>query len=290
MQPPVYLFDTSCFYAVARNSLRQNALTAMRPRIKTSPLAVFEIANLRKGPKDFAKRRAAMLALINSRAEVLRDSPDDAVAAAFGMPKPSGGKFDVKHAIRTLALAQRYEDAISGVYDHAYRVKRSLPVDALEEWKREEALRFATEILAGNSDYRSLLGTSPLESPEAEDRMWKSDFPRHATLVGLAVRAGLLRQYASESADVTEAAAKFAEGFDVLYKGTLEPFVCAYVAYRRRLTPGQEPERNALFDLEFFLHMDSYDPHLSLVTQETIWQEIGQQVLPGRVLSPDEVL
>ena len=298
-----YLLDASCFRAVGGNTCKQEALRSAGDSMTTSILAVVEISNVKPTERDFEKRKAAMRALTSLCPKIIGESPDDIVAAAFGMHRPSDTAFVSLDIARTFELASSYDQALAGVVDRRYGVRRKLNPAAAAEWKKRVHEAFANAIRRGNKDAREFLNDSrslrdilgvadvPAEYTGKTDVLFDSPVAHCLTLMGLAMRAGLLRECEERNnGDFPAAAFEFVPLVLKRYNGKLESYIRMALAYRKWLAPGREPERNAVFDLEYFLHLDAHDINYTFVTTEKKWNQFGADALPGRVMALNDVL
>jgi hypothetical protein len=298
-----YLLDTNCFYAVSKNTSKQQKLRSMESNVTTSGLAVLEIARISRKPGDFEKRKMAMKALYFINPLIHQKTPDDIVARAFGQPEPQIETIDYNSIIRTLLLAKSYVNLIDGVVDPLYRRIYKINPDVLHEWKRSVSSYFTNAVVFGNKKMIEMLVTYLGEKYGILNQKEKRLLSKHLTamssqhekafsftLAGLSVRAGLHTEEQLNHALLSNTIEDLVESAKCKYDGSLDSYVKMYLSFQKYLSPGRTPEKNALFDLEFFLHLDAHGAPYTFVTTELLWLELGKSALPGRVKALEDII
>lgn len=271
--------------------------------VTTSPVAVLEIAKIRPTRGDFERRRRAMQALDFIQPLIHEKTPDDILAQAFGQVMPVTVPIDYFSIIRTILLAGSYEEAVKGVKDPFYHVLRRIDPPLLEAWKGSCANYFTHEVIAGDKKQRKVFESLLQERyPDLDRKQLASRAKelscrtsRHKaaylyTLVGLSVRAGLHTESQLSDALRSDDIDSLVESAKRKYDGSLDTYIKMYLAFREYLSEGRSPEKNALFDLEFLLHLDVPVAGCIFVTTEELWLRLGESVIPGRVVALDSVL
>lgn len=298
-----YLLDTSCFYSVSKNSLKQQKLRSMGSELATSLVAVMEIARITRKPGDFNRRKRAMKALDFISPLIHQRTPDDIVAKAFGQPEPQTEPIDYRAIMRAIILADSYEEAIRGVTDHQQGVTVKIKPELLTEWKQSTSSYFVDTVVSGNERTREIfLNQLQERNPGLNERQLKSlsqELTRMTsrreeaylyTLVGLSFRAGLHTESELIQAISSREINNLTQSAKLKYDGSLESYIKIYLAFQEHVSNGRTPERNALFDLEFFLHLDAHNVKYTFVTTEKLWIELGKSAIPGRVIPLQSIL
>lgn len=298
-----YLLDTNCFYAVRKNKVNQDKFRALSPQITTSIMAIMEIANIERDQKVFLRRKEAMLALSNIEPIVHNITPDDIVAESFGQPSYKPGSINYEEIIWVITHANNYDHAVNGIIDKKRGIRHRLNPQEIKQWKKHFSDFFVGSMVSGNQKtiemLIELLKEQGYEGNERELRkeakllnsmVSSHEKARLYTIAGLAVRAKLFTEEELAEAIETDNMDRFAMEANKKYIGNLEPFIRMYLELQKYISDGRKPEKNSVFDLEFFLHLDAHNTQFTFVTTEDIWIELGSFALPGRVIRLTDLL
>lgn len=298
---PSHLFDTNCFYAISANRKKREHLRALDNPVSTSIIAPLEILRISDDAKDFRKRKSAMEALDYVRANILLESPDSIIRRSFGLP-PEESPIPLAPMIRALLLASSYHEAVSGVTDIQNAQIIKLHPTKIKEWKSDLSSFFTEAVVAGNKQMLQIfLEQLKKLYPEVTERDLKlvskeltahssqKEHSKRNALVGLATRVGLFTVEQLTDALIHDKMNALLDQAFAKYNGLIDPYVTMYLAFQKQMSDGRTPERNALFDLEFFTHLNAHDKEYIFVTTEPFWIEQGKQHLPGRVVTLDSL-
>lgn len=290
-----YLLDANCFYSVSNNQTKKEKLFEIRNQLVISPISILEICRVDKA-KEYIKRKRTLEALKFINVEILQETPDDLVARAFGQPEPqnSGNQVDWKQMINVFLQTKNYDELM-----------KRFNLKLLSNWKKENSQWFTQEIVSGNKtertanikeltekfkekDVKEIKELSTIKAQESS--IGKEGY--YATLCGLSVRAGL-----NSSEDLKNSTKdgiinkEFVRKPFLSYNDNLESFIKMYQGFHFEMSqPGRTPERNALFDLDYFLYLDIYEDKFNFVTTEDFLITVGEKSIPGRVVSLDSIL
>ncbi len=291
-----HILDTNCFYSLAGNAARIKKMKAREPKVATSIIAPLEIARISE--KDFEKRQRAMKALVDCETVIIRENPDSVVRRAFGMdPYQDDRSVDV--LIRAVTEARDFKEATQGFFSPIDKGIVKLHPERIVDWKKELSSHFSQAVVNGNKGMRDLflseveklnLGWNERQEKsfvEVLNAMSSQEaLEREYAIMGLAIRAGALEFESAMKALSTGTGEQLRKQAVDMYNGLLDGFIKVYQEYQSRMSKrGTQPEKNALFDMEFFLHLDAHGSPLTFVTQEDLWVEVGREALPGRVIS-----
>jgi hypothetical protein len=291
---PHYLFDTNCFYAVSGNKSKQKHLAAFDPKPSTSIIAPLEI--LKISEDEFDKRKNAIQALTAIGTNILAENPDSIIRRAFGLPAIAE-TIPIDTMIRALTLANTYEEATTRVSDFENNVFITLHPARIEEWKEQLSAHFTPAVVTGNKGMQSLfLDRLKQLHPDANERGLKKissflnglstehEHSRKNAIAGLSVRAGLFTEQQLFEALQNDRMEQFIQQAVARYNGLVDSYITMYLAFQKKMSDGRTPERNALFDLEFFTHLDAHGVSFTFVTTEDLWLELGNSAINGRVI------
>lgn len=304
-----YLLDTNCFYDISKGSTHdkkiQRKLNSIKESIVICPIVILEIVNCEPKNSDFVNRKRAMAALLNVKSEIYQDTPDDVISKAFSQkPLQLDNKVDWGEIINTFLLANSYSEAKDGVLD--YKNKRTLKLDfeLINQWKQSFQEFFINSIQITNKEARqrvkdilSKYDLDKLTRKELSELILSNSLEGQNVydyiLSGLAVRAGIITEFEYEKLvdanDITTIQ-EFIVRIKKTYNKTLETYLKVFIHYRRTLLKNSySPEKNDIFDLDFFSYMDIFS-NCFFVTSEKQWIENYKTIIPDRVIKFEEFI
>ncbi|MGA3286364.1 MAG: hypothetical protein ABSD46_02945 [Bacteroidota bacterium] len=294
-----YIFDTNCFYAVSTNNDRQKKLKAFTPPPSTSIIAPLEIIKISDDANDFCKRKRAIDTLTTIGTTILSENPESIIRQAFGLPAITEA-IPIEKMIRALTLANSYDEATTGVKDFKNNVIIKLHPAKIKEWKNDLSSYFTQAVVSGNKKMQSVFLDRLKElHPDAKERGLKKIsknltalsneqlHSRNNAIAGLSVRAGLFTVQQLTDALQNNGMEELIQKAVARYNGLVDSYISMYLAFQKKMSDGRTPERNTLFDLEFFTHLDTEGVNYTFVTTEYLWLELGEQALPNRIVHLD---
>jgi len=294
-----YIFDTNCFYAVSANKDRQKELKTFTPLPSTSIIAPLEILKISDDADDFYKRKRAIDTLTAIGTRILSESPDSIIRRAFDLPAITE-TIPIKTMIQALTLANSYNEATAGVNDFENNVVIKLHPAKIKEWKNDLSSYFTQAVVSGNKKMQSVFLDRLKElHPDAKVRGLKKIsknltalsseqlHSRNNAIAGLSVRAGLFTVQQLTDALRYNEMEELIQNAVARYNGLVDSYISMYLAFQKKMSDGRTPERNTLFDLEFFTHLDTEGVNYTFVTTEDLWLELGEQALPNRIVHLD---
>jgi hypothetical protein len=298
----LHLLDTSVFYRIGIGNAK-NLSESVRKKLRATINAPTEIiARMGKvGEADFAKRAAALRAFMDTCGFERSMVPhsDARVARAFGCSAP---------AVEIAALEELTKFALESRSPQEFltELHKQPPAQAnyerVVEWVEELGRYFSDEVNGTAAQQRREAGESADQESGGDASATRSavrarlkaivenPVRRRATILGLAVRAGLVGQ-----AEIVEARKKGAQGDDGLYQdlgakaegyydGSLDFFVDCYAAFHvLLLNLGRQATANDLFDLDQLMFMND-DESTLFVTADRFSCDVVEAARPGRVM------
>jgi len=299
---PHFLFDTNCFYSVSGSTIKQSHLAGFDPKPSTSIIAPLEILKISDDANDFDRRKNAIQALNAIGTNILAENPDSIIRRAFGLPAITE-TIPIDTMIRALTLANSYGEATTRVSDFENNVFITLHPARIKEWKDDLSAYFTQAVVVGNKGMQSLfLNRLKQLHPDANERGLKNvskslnalstehQHSRNNAIAGLSVRAGLFTEQQLTEALQNDGMGQLIQEAVARYNGLVDSYITMYLAFQKKMSDGRTPERNALFDLEFFTHLDAHGRSFTFVTTEDLWLELGNDALNGRVIHLDTLL
>jgi hypothetical protein len=281
-----YFLDTNCFYC--RSGAELASLVQDGSSITTTSLAPLEIACCIHAD-EFQRRKKAMRALRDSGVVIHPQDGDIAVKMAFGLASVH---------LETSIPYRRFIDAMcSSMGCSEYQKK--VNVFELELWKDSQGIRFSNLIAEGDRGAKAEMEkhnpTLPRAKRRAELGRWYTGSEAHSlNVLALAERAGFLTRNELDKYIFKKSSRKIAKRALRAYtvnRSRLDFYLRLMQRFRlRKLEHGGAPEKNALWDCEFFLFMQPNNANQIFVTKEDFWVDLISEIAPTRVLHIDSLL
>lgn len=308
---PKYILDTNIFYTISGNKSQRNKIVRKLQDVKQdliiTPLNILEIANFDGSEEDYHKRKAAMNVINDLNVEIYQDSSDEIITKAFGLqPEQAFTQIELQNIIYAVVHSKGLKNFGDGVFkiegDKITAHIRLFP-KILNKWKKDARKFFNDKINEGNKEIqKDVKETLEFQNGEMEKRVFRqlkkasilksinSEIVYAFMLIGLAERAGKLvnKEYEDlvDNFDINKFIRLLTEILEV-YDNSLEEYITVYLLYRYKTLYGKHPEKNDLFDLEFFSYLNVIEDSI-FVTNEDLWITIDKENELGNVLSYSE--
>lgn len=300
-----FVLDTNIFYKISENPQKRNKrvrdLQEIKENLILTPMNILEIANCDGSNEDYYKRKRAMSVLEDIGANIYLDSSDEVISKAYGVPVTN--KFtndELRRIVFALCNSKSFSDLKNGVDDIENRRTIKLNIELLNEWKKKARSFFNQKVINGNRDIQmeikqkievqdSSMGKKLFRGMKRKEIIKAiSSISVYAyMIIGLAERSGLIQANVYEEICNNFDVVQFESTLSVAlehYDDSLEDYITTYLIYRYKTLYGKHPEKNDLFDLEFFAYLNVIEDS-KFVTGENLWTIIDSEYQLGKVMS-----
>jgi len=302
-----FVLDTNIFYKISENPQKRNKrvrdLQEIKENLILTPINILEIANCDGSNEDYYKRKRAMSVLEDVGANIYLDSSDEVISKAYGVPVTN--RFtdeELRRIVFALCNSKSFSDLKNGVDDVENRRTIKLNIEVLNEWKKNARKVFNQKVVDGNRDIQIEI-KQKLEGQDSsmEKKLFRgmkrkaiikaiSSISVYAyMIIGLAERAGLIQENIYEEIcnnfDIVQFESTLSDALEH-YDDSLEEYITTYLIYRYKTLYGIHPEKNDLFDLEFFTYLNVIEDS-KFVTDENLWINIDLEYQLEKVISYD---
>lgn len=302
-----FVLDTNIFYKISENPQKRNKrvrdLQNIKENLILTPMNILEIANCDGSNEDYYKRKRAMNVLEDIGANIYLDSSDEVISKAYGVPVTNKFTNDELRRIGfALCNSKRFSDLKNGVDDIENRRTIKLDIEVLNEWKKNARSFFNQKVIDGNRDIQMEIKQKIEDQDSSMGKKLFRGMKRKAIIkaissisayaymiIGLAERAGLIQANVYEEIcnnfDIVQFESTLSDALEH-YNDSLEDYITTFLIYRYKTLYGKHPEKNDLFDLEFFTYLNVIEDS-KFVTGENLWINIDSEYQLGKVMSYD---
>jgi hypothetical protein len=273
--------DTNVWYDIGAGSRDPAALKSSGNRLIATPTSFLEIAS-RIDERTFPERKAAAQAVVSHADEIAEDC-ESHLAKLWGLPV-SGPTIEWIEGFRAIAQASSPDELELGVADLDARVKRTVKLSVVAEWREYHWNDFRDRVVEaldqhipgylkarakgrfkqlGEEDGKKL--AMAMRSDEVRKFVVKSTFHRALLVVDQEPREPTSTEYGHADELVS-------------------PYVDAYTEYIIGCATEFAPQPNDLGDSECFLYLQD---ERSFLSSDARWVKIARRACPSLVYDPE---
>lgn len=281
-------WDTGVFYSLSWEDVE--AIIQGNMAISAGLITPFEFLsgfNPEESDKGLRRRQNAIQKYQRLRVRLYKQTPQEAIEAAFGIRKSYSAKQYVEEALSLVAACEdRHQLRTLAAHD-----------PTLLRW-RQEADRvsrdFTSAVSIGTTAHRSLTKNQLKSNQLPGNGAGYADFIRYQQesgdlhryiLIGLSQRAGFLDEAATEGEGLLERCLELERRARAAYDRSLDMYIDGYVEYMvRKAVSGGSAHRNDPFDLDHLFYLRSEEETQQLVTGDNSLYSYVAASHPSRVL------